>query len=77
MAAGPLLCLLTAVEKVVVSGEPGTLLAGVREVSTISSDAERALGDLYAVSYARLVGVVGAPKTGRRLRKPSRTRSYG
>ncbi len=42
------------------SGEPGTLLAGVREVSTISSDAEPALGELYAVSYARLVGVVGA-----------------
>lgn len=40
--------------------EPGTLLAGVREVSTIDADAERALGDLYAVSYIRLVGVVGA-----------------
>lgn len=42
------------------SGEPGTLLAGVREVSTINADAERALGDFYSVSYARLVGVVGA-----------------
>lgn len=29
-------------------------------MSTINSDAERALGDLYAASYARLVGVVGA-----------------
>lgn len=42
------------------SGEPARLLAGVREVSTINADAERALGDFYAVSYARLVGVVGA-----------------
>ncbi len=29
-------------------------------MSTIDADAERALGDLYAVSYIRLVGVVGA-----------------
>jgi RNA polymerase sigma-70 factor (ECF subfamily) len=29
-------------------------------VITIDADAERALGDLYAVSYGRLVGVVGA-----------------
>ena len=42
------------------SREPGRLLAGVRGVSTIGDEDERAFGDLYAVSYARLVGVVGA-----------------
>lgn len=40
--------------------EPGPSLAGVEKVSRIDGDPERALGDLYAVSYARLVGVVGA-----------------
>ncbi len=42
------------------SGEPDRLLAGVKGVSTINDGDERALSDLYAVSYARLVGVVGA-----------------
>ena len=40
--------------------EPWTLFAGVTDVSAASEDAARAVGDLYAVSYARLVGVVGA-----------------
>lgn len=40
--------------------EPGILVAGVTDVSGTSGDAVRAVGELYEVSYARLVGVVGA-----------------
>lgn len=47
-------------EKVDVPGEPGRLLAGVKGMSTINDADERAFGYLYAASYARLVGVVGA-----------------
>lgn len=36
------------------------MLAGVRGVRAIDMDDERALRELYAGSYARLVGVVGA-----------------
>jgi RNA polymerase sigma-70 factor (ECF subfamily) len=40
--------------------EPGSLLAGVTGVRTDRVDDEQALRELYAASYARLVGVVGA-----------------
>lgn len=45
---------------VVVPGDPGTLLAGVRGVTTMSDGGEQDLRELYAGSYARLVGTVGA-----------------
>jgi RNA polymerase sigma-70 factor (ECF subfamily) len=40
--------------------EPGTLFAGVTDVSTGQPDDEQALRELYAASYRRLVGLVGA-----------------
>lgn len=53
-----------ASEKVVLSTDPARLLGGVRGVTTTAGEAGVAQGqdlrDLYASSYARLVGVVGA-----------------
>lgn len=43
------------------------LFAGVREVESIDAGSERDLGDLYAASYARVVGVVGAVTQDRHL----------
>jgi RNA polymerase sigma-70 factor, ECF subfamily len=43
------------------------LVAGVIDVRGTSEDAARPVGDLYEVSYARLVGVVGAVTRDRAL----------
>lgn len=47
-------------QKVVPSVEPGRLFAGVTGVRAEPMAEDRSLEELYAASYARLVGVVGA-----------------
>lgn len=47
-------------QEVASSVEPATLIAGVTAVGTERMHDEQALRELYAASYPRLVGVVGA-----------------
>jgi len=51
---------MRVIEDVERSVEPATLLAGVTSVRTGPVTDEQALRELYAASYSRLVGVVGA-----------------